>query len=360
MGVYKKDDRWLIDYYQPDGKRKREAVTIPRVDPSKVTRLDALKALSIRKGQIAQGKFDVVQTKKPLVFDRLLDRYLEWARDNHRSAERDIEAAKHLRAHFGGKPLNNITTWFVEKYKSERKVVGSQPATINRELTVLRRMFNLAIQWNLTASSPVKGVKFFKVSAETPRALTDSEFQKLYEAAYPAMKPVLITAYTSGMRLGEIVKLKWEEIDLEKNCIYVRDTKNFEGRVIPMNPTLRKTLLALKNSFTNEPVFSYKSKDSLGSSFRKVLKFSRIPHCRFHDLRHTFATRLVMNGVDLITVQELLGHKDIRMVKRYSHPTPEHKRRAVESLKLQVIDTYMDTSKSESSQIVNISGKLEN
>ncbi len=86
-------------------------------------------------------------------------------------------------------------------------------------------------------------------------------------------------------------------------------------------------------------------KKSVESSFRKGLKRSGILHCRFHDLRHTFATTLVMKGVHLATIQELLGHKSPAMTKRYSHPTPEHKRRAVEYINLKIMDTSLGTSK---------------
>ncbi len=90
--------------------------------------------------------------------------------------------------------------------------------------------------------------------------MTESEFQKLYEAAPPNMKPFLVMAVTTGMRLGEILKMKWEDIDFGNNCIYVRDTKNFEGRIIPMNSTLMQTLSVINNSSTGNCVFNYKNK----------------------------------------------------------------------------------------------------
>src|SRR3989304_5542927 len=121
MGVYKKNNRWFIDYYLPNNKRKREVVSIRGVDPSHINRQDALKALSIRKAQIAEGKFDIVQTDKPVSFEELIDKYLKWAKDNHKAPDKDISASKPLLSYFKGKNINNINLWHVEKYKSERK-----------------------------------------------------------------------------------------------------------------------------------------------------------------------------------------------------------------------------------------------
>ncbi|MGE5444844.1 MAG: hypothetical protein ACM3SR_09620 [Ignavibacteriales bacterium] len=138
MGVFKKNNRWYIDYYLPDGKRKREIVTIPGVDPPKVTRQDAKKALSIRKSQIAQGKFDIAQTRTPILFEKLADRYLQYSKDNKRSWQRDLYSIKSLLVYFNGKTLSQITPWLIEKYKSERKT-QVKPSTVNRELRYLKK-----------------------------------------------------------------------------------------------------------------------------------------------------------------------------------------------------------------------------
>ena len=99
-----------------------------------------------------------------------------------------------------------------------------------------------------------------------------------------------------------------------------------------MHPMVRETLSKYREESEGEYIFKYKDKNSLGSSFRKVMKRLGIKDLCFHSLRHTFVTNLAMNGVDLSTIQELLGHKSIVMTKRYSHPTPEHKKQAVEKL----------------------------
>lgn len=159
MGVYLKGNRWYIDYYLPYGRRKREVV-----GPAyKITRTVAEKALKARVGEIVQWKFNLEKTKKPIQFDKLLERYLEYAKDNHRSYQRDITISKVLLKFFGSMQLSNITSWHVEKFKSQRKEQGLSLSSINRELTVLKRVFNLGIEWKLTNHNPVKGVKFFKI-----------------------------------------------------------------------------------------------------------------------------------------------------------------------------------------------------
>jgi len=103
MGVYKKNNRWYIDYYLPNGKRKREVVTIPRVDPERITRVDAKKALSIRKAELAEGKFEIINVNKSIQFNRLVEKYLGWANENHRAPKRDYYACQQLSRYFCNK-----------------------------------------------------------------------------------------------------------------------------------------------------------------------------------------------------------------------------------------------------------------
>lgn len=133
MGVYKKDNRWYIDYYLPDGKRKREMVTISSIDPFKITQRDALKALSIRKAQIAEGKFEIAQTKKPVGLDKFMERYIEYSRANKKSFERDITSSKALLKYFGDKTLAQITLWLVEGYKSHRQKENTRAMEDHRQ-----------------------------------------------------------------------------------------------------------------------------------------------------------------------------------------------------------------------------------
>lgn len=354
MAVYPKGNRWYIDYYIK-GERKREAVSIPGVDPSKITRSDAEKALSIRKSEIAQGKFDIIHTKRAFSFEKLIDMYLDWAKDNHKAPERDIAASKPLLLFFSGKKVDQINLWLIEKYKSHRKSLGRKPETINKELGVLRRMFNLAMEWKEISTNPVKGMKLLKVPKSFYRVLKDSEFQKLYQTASPHFKPILLCAYFTGMRRGEIAHLKWDDLDLTDGYILVKESKNNEPRSIPICEILLKTLRGLKENLKSEFVFTthegepYKSTTAWKRAWTTALKKSGIGKCRFHDLRHTFTSNLIVGlKEDHITVKALTGHKDTRMLQRYSHTSEEYKRKAISklgnSLNLDTMDTYLDTN----------------
>ena len=143
------------------------------------------------------------------------------------------------------------------------------------------------------------------------------------------------------MRRGELFKLQWKDIDFRNQLVRVADSKNGESREIPMNRTLEDTLRGIPRRL--DLVFIFPGKTGRGITdikkrFKKTREAAQIEDFRFHDLRLTFASHLVMGGVDLATMKELLGHKRIEMTLRYAHLAPEHKRAAV-----QLMDTYMDT-----------------
>jgi len=340
MGVYKKKDRWYIDYYLlPSRKRKREVVTIPGVDPAQINREDAKKALSIRKAELAQGKFDILQTEKALPFKSLLKDYLEWAKDNHKSYDRDISATKQLLKFFENIKINNLTSWHISRYKSERKSLDIKPETINKELSILRRMLNLAVEWKKISQNPIKKMDLEKVPKSNPRLIKDWEFNLLYKNAVEHFKPILLCAYMTGMRRGEIAKLKWSDVDLEQRCIYVNETKNDDCRSIPINESLYQILVNLKNSASSIYVFTaregkpYTGKNVWRTAWDNAFKKAGIDYCTFHHLRHTFTSRLIVDEKeDYATVMALTGHKDIRMLQRYSHTREEAKRSAVNKI----------------------------
>lgn len=349
MGCYRKGNRWYIDYYN-NGKRKREVVTIPDKDPATITLRDAEKALAIRKAEIAQGKFDIINTEKQVNFDVLMSDYLNWAKENHRSYIRDVTASKVLINFFRGVKISDITLWHIERYKSNRKKIGRKPETINRELTVLRRIFKLSEKGVLKqriSKNPIAGMQLLKIPKKKYRTLKHSEIEKLYQASSPHLKPIILLAYLTGMRKGEILKLKWVDVDLCDGYIHVNETKNDENRSIPIGSALTNILVELKKNSRTDYVFNnqdgkpFISIKSWSGAFNNAVRRSGIDKCTFHDLRHTFISNLIVGEKeDFATVMAISGHKDIRMLQRYSHTNQEAKMKAIEKIdsKLSLID----------------------
>jgi integrase len=331
--IFKHGTSWWISFYH-FGRQIRE-----RIGPvGLITKGQAEQALKARMGEVVQGRFNLEKTKAPIQFNRLLREYLQWTETNHRAPQRDHAAAKVLLEYFDGMNLQDITAWHFEKFKADRKT-KIKPGTLNRELSIVKRMFNLGIQWGLTSYNPLEGVKFLPKTKNIPRSLREWEFEKVYNAASPHFKPILLCAYMTGMRRGEITKLEWKDVDFEAGYIFVRETKNNEDRAVPMNEALKRALWELYKNKKSDRVFTtqrgepYKYTDAFKRAWQTALRRSGIDKCRFHDLRHTFTSNLIVGQkLDLITVSELTGHKDLAMLKRYGHTREEYKKEAVNKL----------------------------
>ncbi|MDP8261904.1 MAG: site-specific integrase [Candidatus Ancaeobacter aquaticus] len=334
MGVFKKDDGWYIDYYVR-GKRRRE-----KAGPNKrVAKL----ALEKRKIEIAEGKFLDIKKNEKIKFEDFSETYLELhSRLNKKPmvVVRDVILIKNLSTHFAGKYLYNINPLMIERYKMERGKEVS-PATVNRELACLKSIFNKAIEWERAEDNPVRKVKFLKENNQRLRYLEEDEIGRLLDNCDDALRNIVIVALHTGMRRGEILGLQWRDIDLNKGIIYLLETKNNEKREVHMDDLVMKTLSSMQRDPESPYVFCDKDGKpniNLRRNFETALKNSGINEFRFHDLRHTYASYLVMFGIDIRTVQVLMGHKTIEMTLRYSHLSPDHKRRAVD-----VFGKRMDT-----------------
>jgi integrase len=190
-------------------------------------------------------------------------------------------------------------------------------------------MFNLAMSWEKTEHNPVRGIKFFKENNIVERILKDEEINPLLLCCNTITRDVVIFALNTGMRRGEILNLKWDQVDLVTGCITVTKTKRGKQRKIPINEAVRHVLESQSRGSVYVFHRNGKPAKSVRTAFEQSVKKADISHCRFHDLRHTFATRLVLGGVSLPVVKELLGHSTITTTMRYAHPTPESKKSAV-------------------------------
>jgi integrase len=206
-------------------------------------------------------------------------------------------------------------------------------------------MFYKAVEWEKALDNPVKNTRVLRVNNRRLRYLSLEEMARLLDVSDAILRPLVITALHSGLRRGELFSLTWQDIDMKARIIRVLQTKNGERRDIPMTATLWETLQRVPRRLSSEYVFPGKTGSGLvdiRKRFNTALRKVGIEGVVFHDLRHTFASHLVMSGVDLMTVKELLGHKRIEMTLRYAHLAPDHKRAAINRL-----DTYIDTKQKE-------------
>jgi integrase len=332
MGVFKKQGVYWIDYYV-DGHRKRE-----QIGPDKKLAETVHKK---RKVEIAEGKFLDKRKVPRCAFNELAALYLKWAQVNHRGYASTQSRVEHLREEFGLLQLSAITPLMIDNYVAKRAGVR-QPATVNRELQILHHMFRKAQEWGKALDNPVKHQRSLRVNNRRLRYLSLEEMERLLAVADEALRPVLITALHTGLRRSELFGLTWQDVDFKQGLMRVLHTKNGERRDIPMTDTLRGTLQHLPRRLNSDYIFPGKTGHGLvdiRKRFKRALRDAGVEGFVFHDLRHTFASHLVMAGVDLITVKEFLGHKDIKMTLRYAHLAPDYKRAAINRL-----DTYMDTS----------------
>ncbi len=327
MSIYQRGQVWWIDYYDQKRRRIQESSRSPN-------RQDAEQLLTLRKAEVLRGVY-----KRPVkvTFGEFGERYMEHAKANKRSWLRDQQMLEHLEEFLGSeRQLTDITPVDIEAYKLHRRKLVSG-STVNRELALLKRMFNLAIAWDLFLDlNPVRKVKFFREFNTGLRVLSPEEEEKVLENAAPYVQDIIRFALNTGLRIGEIFSLRWSQVDLEKRILTVFAPKTEKLREVPINEETLKVLEAWWLGRKNEIVFynpeTGKPFVDLKAGFALACRKAGISGVTWHTLRHTFASRLVNRGVDIVTVQELLGHSTVTVTMRYTHTNLDSKRAAVEKL----------------------------
>jgi integrase len=225
----------------------------------------------------------------------------------------------------------------IEQFKAAKLEEGLSKTTVNHYLKILKRLFNIAIDWGYVGENPVRRVKLYnEKDGFKERILSNEEEEHLLWASFEHLRPILVVALNTGMRKGEILNLTWDRIDLAQRLIQVVNTKSGRNRTIPINSALFEVLNELKRDRKSEYVFfnsrTYKPFGTIRRSFENACRRAKIKGLRFHDLRHTFASRLVERGVDIVRVKELLGHSSVKITERYTHSNQEERKKAVELL----------------------------
>ena len=301
--------------------------------------------------------------------------YEPWLLAHRKSAKATVARIRaNFKKELWGKKLSELNAWVVEKWRTASIKSGKRPATINRDVGALKSALSRATEWGLLEAHPFSKVKPVKENS-TPiiRYLTDAEEKSLREALdtreerlrserdqgnawrrergyaeYPSLrdqhyvgylKPAVLVSMNTGLRQGELFTLAWTEVDIERAMITVRadKAKNSTVRHIPLNEEALQALRDWQDDQNSTAGLVFPGKNGnrvtdIKTAWSHLLKLASIASFRWHDMRHHFASRLVMAGVDLNTVRDLLGHGEIKMTLRYAHLAPEHKAAAVAKL----------------------------
>ncbi len=341
MGLYKRGSTWWISFTF-NGKQIR---TSTETDDKKLAERIQHKVMT----EVAEGKW--FERKSGIeTFAEMMKRYMEeHSAVKKRSASRDEASLKHLLPFFGPLTLREIQPELISRYKVNRLAAKAAPGTLNRELALMKHAFTLSIkEWGWAKENPVKMVSMEKESPHKDRWLTDGEEKQLLTVCPSWLREIVTFALDTGCRRGEILSLSWKNLDLQKGVVVVFGKKTSEWRGVPLTHRLRDMLKAKQasrkvRSLHDNFVFCTQAGvavniHELRWAFESALHTAAIDNFRFHDLRHTFATRLAQNGVDLFTIQKLLGHKSYATTERYAHHYTESLRRGIH-----VLDAYTES-----------------
>lgn len=332
MSVYKKARKegtiaWYY-YFCHRGQRYRAV--------GGTTKTEALRTQEKVRSMVIMGEHNLLPNAKDSKFDDFSATYLQ-RRQHLRCRKRDSLSVRMLLNSFRDYTLKQITPGDIEDYKAKRLDQGLSPASINRELTCLKGMYSLAIKWKDATYNPVKDVDLLKEPPGRTRYLSEDEAQRLIESADKYLRPIIITALNTGMRLGEILSLTWRQIYVE--CVFdpyieIENSKNNKKRHIPLNDTMIALLESMDRQQDDFVFHGLRGKPvkCIKAPWLQTLKKAGITDFRFHDLRHTFASHFVMKGGDIMPLKDILGHSFLKMVERYTHLASSHKRHQMNNL----------------------------
>jgi len=277
--------------------------------------------------------------------------YLPWAKENKKSWRRDEELFRlWIQPELGELTLEEISPLHVEKVKTRAQGAGLSPRTVQYALAVVRQLFNRAKDWGYyEGENPVSKVKLPRPNNRRLRTLTPEEALRLLEACRRRSEDLYGTCLLSlccGLRAGEIFSLRWEDVDFEGRALRVRDPKNRESRIVPAGERVMAYLREKRESQDPSPGdLVFPARGSNGKGVRREVSKAFVRTVEelglnegvidsrnkvvFHTLRHSFASFLAAEGTSLSVIAELLGHRTLQMVRRYSHMLPSASRKAI-------------------------------
>lgn len=292
--------------------------------------------------EIIEGSYFKKSKGKKITVASLIDKYIaEHSKPNKGefTYKNDISLSKKIVQQFGNQYLNDVKPMHISKFITERRSDGVGDVSINHELRLLRHAYNLAIhEWELVDETPFARCKIPSGDVKRVRYLSQDEEARLMDALPKWLKPIVMIARETGLRLSNIINLEWSQVNIFSRMINLAITKNGDPHSVPMTDNVLKILKALYMAKENDYVFGYGkggkpfNRHWVSKSFKDSCKKAEIENFRFHDLRHDFCSKLVQKGADLYSVAGLAGHKDIKTTQRYAHLSPEKLRSTIQKL----------------------------
>ncbi|MFA5780106.1 MAG: tyrosine-type recombinase/integrase [Elusimicrobiota bacterium] len=320
---------WYISYIV-DGRRHK-------ISTKTSNRVNAEKTLHSLADKINRNDFFV---QEEISNEEFVEKYLLYSQ-NHKSKgtyERDRTVINSFFKIFD-LSFCKIKPIHIEEYINNRIKAKKKHSTINREFTVLKAMFNKAIHWGYISQNPAKNIKKLPdTTKKLPRFLTIDEIKMVLAECSSWLYNIVVCLILTGMRVGELINLTWNDINFKQQRIHIQSKdgwtpKTYEIRTIPMHPMvidiLKKLPKNTKYVFTSPEGHKLIGGNLQKRYFKKITNKLGLKDATIHTLRHTFASHLVMKGVDILTVSKLLGHSDIKTTMIYSHIAPDHLHAAV-------------------------------
>jgi integrase len=340
---------WMVDvdFERPNGSRER----LRKVSPVQTKRGAEQYERELRQALLDGRATDDEAKKQAPLLSAFADEFVgTYAVSNNKPSEVESKRSafkNHLIPALGSKRLDQIGPREIEAFKSRKLTEGLSPKTVNNFLTMLRKLLAVAVEWNLLSHVPP--VKWLIVPEPAFDFFTFEEAERLIASASPDARPMIVTAAKTGLRLGELLALRWEDVDLKGGRLLVRQNiargqittpKNHRKREVPLGDLVLATLRAHRH-LRSECVFAKADGARMTKGEAKwplwqACKRAGLRLVGWHMLRHTFASHLVMRGAPLKGVQELLGHSTMEMTMRYAHLSPDARRDYVKLLDVMV------------------------
>jgi len=344
FSLYKRSNQiYSIGYYQ-DGRRKWKST-------GATVKTDALKALT-------QFKELLQERTRSVSLQQFVSEFLVYGEANY--SRKTVTIYRTVLKRFvtltGNVSLMELTPQHIDKYRAKRlkdKTKSKHPrdlsaVSVNVEMRALKAAFNTAQRWKLLDANLFEGVSLAEVPERDPLFFSPSDFERLLQCIKENwLKEIVVFAVLTGMRRGELINLRWQDVDLHAKTIQIHSTSTFRTkqgrkRVIPLNDTAFYLVQSRHGKDTSDHVFTLNGKQIfdgwLTHAFKKAVRRAKLEKdgLHFHSLRHTFASWLVQDGVSLYEVQKLLGHSSSSVTEIYSHLQPEQMHSTVNRIDLQL------------------------